>query len=189
MNIGYCRTSTRNQRLDRQLVALETLCDKLYSEQFSAASVKNRPIFDKVLKGLRPGDALVILDLDRAFRSAEDAIVHERLLRERGVKINVVNGAIDTSTADGNREFQNRAVNAEWERRKISERTIEGLKAARMRGQRLGAEPKMSDCELLAAKVKIEAGDVSIADIAARYDLEPWSVTRAIRRWEQNVHN
>ncbi len=189
MKIGYCRTSTKNQRLDRQLIALEALCDKLYTERFSAASVKNRPVFDKVLKGLRTEDVLVILDLDRAFRSAEDAIVHERLLRERGVKINVINGAIDTSTADGNRDFQNRAVNAEWERRKISERTIEGLRAARMRGQRLGAEPKMSDCELRTAKSMIEAGEVSITEIALLYDLQPWSVTRAIRRWEQNAQN
>lgn len=48
---------------------------------------------------MSPGDVLVIWDLDRAFRSAEDAIVQERLLRERGIRIEVVNKAIDTSTA------------------------------------------------------------------------------------------
>ncbi len=175
--------------MDRQINGLKGKCDRYIEERVSAASVKKRPKFKALLEKLQSGDTLVIWDLDRAFRSAEDAIVQERLLRERGIGIEVVNGAIDTSTADGNRDFQNRAVNAEWERRKISERTIDGLKAARKKGKRLGPEPKMSDCELRQARALINSGKITIVEIAAHYGLQPWSVTRAIRRMEQSAYH
>ncbi len=182
MRYGYIRVSRKKQRLDRQICGLKGKCDRFIEEKVSAASVKKRRKFRALLENLQPGDTLVIWDLDRAFRSAEDAIVQERLLRERGIKIEVVNGAIDTSTAIGNRDYQSRAVAAEYERRVISERTIDGLKAARQRGARLGAQPKMSESELRLAKSMIEAGDASVAEIAAQFDLQPWSVTRAIQR-------
>ncbi len=46
--------------------------------------------------------------------------------------------AAQTDTADGKYSYIVTAAAAESERKKISERTIEGLKAARKRGQRLG---------------------------------------------------
>lgn len=188
MRHGYLRVSRKKQKIDRQKAGLKGHCDKFHIERLSAATVKNRPVFNKLLHSiLKPGDALVIWDLDRAFRSAEDAIVQERLLREQGIKIEVVNGAIDTSTANGNRDFQNRAVNAEYERRIISERTIAGLREARKKGKRLGRPPIMSDKELRAAKKMIDAGRASRREIAEKYDIEPWTVTRAIQRFEKRL--
>ncbi len=181
------RVSRKKQRLDRQKHGLRGRCDIYIEEKVSAATVKKRPKFVALLKKLKRGDTLVIWDLDRAFRSAEDAIVQERLLRERGVKIEVVNGAIDTSTARGNREYQSRAVAAEYERRITSERTVQGLKVAKRKGKRLGRRPKMSARQLLAAKRKISTGEALIEEIAARYGVWPWSLTRAIRRMEEKV--
>jgi len=71
------------------------------------------------------------------------------------------------------------------ERRTISKRTKEGLKAAKKRGKRLGRPPAMSKRQLLAAKLKLETGDASVAEIAALNGVHPWTVTRSIKRLEE----
>ncbi len=182
MRYGYIRISTKSQNPDRQIHALNARCDRLFEERFSAASVKNRDVFKEVLRLLNPGDVLVILDLDRAFRNAEEAIVTERVLREQRIIIEVVNCPIDTSTAEGNRDFQMRAVNAEYERRRISERTIQGLIATRAKGTRLGREPKMTTEQVIAAQQMIEAKEASVSEIAAANGVHPWTLTRNINR-------
>ncbi len=137
MKIGYLRVSTKTQRVDRQISGLKDLCDRLYIEKLSAVA-KKRPIFDKVLNELKSGDTLFVWDLDRAFRSKEDALYHEKDLRKRGIKFHAMNFEIETDTADGKYTYVVAAAASERERKKISERTIEGLKEAVKRGQRLG---------------------------------------------------
>ncbi len=185
MKIGYLRVSTKGQRPDRQINGLKGLCDKLHIEKLSAVAAK-RPVFDKLMQNLRYGDSFIVWDLDRAFRSTEDAIVHERMFRENGIEFITVNIEINTSTADGNHEFQTRAAAAERERKKISERTIEGLKEAVKRGSQLGRPPKLTNKQILLAKNQIQAG-VTIKKLAARYGVAPWTITRSIKRLEEKA--
>ena len=183
MKIGYLRVSTKTQKLDRQINGLEDLCDKLYVEKLSAVA-KKRPVFDEVLHELKRGDTLFVWDLDRAFRSTEDALFHEKGLRKRGIKFYAMNFDIETETADGKYSYVVTAAAAERERKKISERTIEGLKAARLRGQRLGPPAKMTDEQIRVAKAKIEANEATIAEMAALNRVHPSTVTRSIQRLE-----
>ncbi len=177
--------STKTQRPDRQINGLKELCDRLYIETLSAVADK-RPVFDKALNKLQRGDTLFVWDLDRAFRSTEDALYHEKNLRKRGIKFHAMNFDIETDTADGKYSYVITAAAAERERKKISERTIEGLKAARIRGSRLGAPPKMTDEQIWAAKAKIEAKKATIAEMAALNGVHPSTVTRSIRRYKNS---
>ena len=68
MKIAYLRVSTEEQNLHRQFDALSDVCDQVYCERLSGVATK-RPVFDKVMNLLKPGDTLVVWDLDRAFRS------------------------------------------------------------------------------------------------------------------------
>ncbi len=183
MKIGYLRVSTEEQRPDRQIDGLEPLCDKLYIETVSAIS-KKRPVFESVLAKLESGDSLVVWDLDRAFRSTVDAITHANQLRERNIDFVIVTLGVDTSTADGMLVYTVIAAFAEHERRRLSERTKEGLQAAKKRGQRLGRPPKMTDNQIISAMQKIETKQVNISEVAALYDVHPWTLTRAIKRFE-----
>lgn len=182
MIYGYLRTSTKKQRIDRQLNGLKGLCDQLFIEKLSAASVKNRPIFNQIMSLLKHGDTFLIWDLDRAFRNTQDAIHHAKLFKERGVIFKAADTEIDISTGDKYYNYVSCAAAAERDRMKISERTIEGLEAARARGVRLGRPPKMTDRQIRTAKAMIKAGVASIADIATLHHVTPWTVTRAIRR-------
>ena len=186
MKIGYLRVSTKTQRPDRQINGLKDLCDKLYIEKLSAVAEK-RPIFDKVLSELVSGDTLFVWDLDRAFRSTEDALFHEKDLRKRGIKFHAMNFEIDTVTADGKYSYTITAAAAERERKKISERTIEGLKEAVKRGQRLGPPLKLSESQVFTAKRKIEAMEASTVGMAALYGVHPSTITRSIKRLEEKA--
>jgi len=183
MKIGYLRVSTEEQRPDRQIDGLEPICDALYIEKVSAVNRK-RPIFEKILDELGPGDTLVVWDLDRAFRSTVDAITQAEQLRERGIDFQIVTLGVDTSTADGKLVYTVIAAFAEHERNRLSERTKEGLRAALKRGQRLGPPPKMTDAQIRAAKLKIEAKEASVAEMAALNGVHPMTITRSIKRLE-----
>jgi len=186
MKIGYLRVSTKTQRPDRQISGLKDLCDRLYIEKLSAVAEK-RPIFDKVLSELTHGDTLFVWDLDRAFRSTEDALFHEKDLRERGIKFHAMNFEIATDTADGKYSYTVTAAAAERERKKISERTIEGLKEAVKRGVRLGPPTKMTDAEILTAQRKIETKEASVAEMAALNGVHPSTVARSIKRLKNKL--
>lgn len=187
MIYGYLRVSTKTQRIDRQANGLKDICDKLYVERLSATAAK-RPIFEQVLNELQSGDTLVVWDLDRAFRNAEDALAHRRRLCSRGIEFRAMNIEIDTQSADGKYNYTMAAAAAERERDKISERTIEGLVAARLRGSRLGRPPKMTNRQIVSAKQKIDAKEASVAELAALNGVQPWTLTRAIKRLIQSGH-
>lgn len=179
--IGYLRVSTPEQKLDRQFHGLEGLCDELFVEQVSAVT-RHRPVFQAVLAGLRSGDALVVWDLDRAFRSVIDAITVADRLRARGVEFQIVNLQVDTSTATGMFIYTVMSAAAEYERRYLVQRTKEGLAAARSRGKRLGRPPKLSADDLRKARFRIETRREKVKTVAADFDVKPWTLTRALRR-------
>jgi len=137
MKIGYLRVSTEDQNHQRQIDSLKTVCDALYTETLSATS-KKRPVFEKVLRKLKLGDTLVVHDLDRAFRSTIDALSHAERLRERGVEFQILSLNVDTSTPAGQLVYTVMAAFAQYERQCLSQRTKEGMAAAKRRGKHVG---------------------------------------------------
>ncbi len=185
MKIGYLRVSTEEQRPDRQIDALTPICDELHIEKLSAVA-KRRPVYEKIIKRLNSGDIFVIWDLDRAYRSAKDALNELDNLRERGIEIQIASINIDTSTPHGMLIYTFISGLAEFERRLNSERTKQGLAAARKRGVRLGPPIKMSDAQVRSAIRKIASKEASVAEIAALNGVHPSTVTRSIRRLDAN---
>ncbi len=186
MKIGYLRVSTEEQKPDRQIDALTPICDELHIEKLSATA-KKRPVYEKIIGSLRSGDVFVIWDLDRAFRSAKDALNELDNLRERGIEIQIASINIDTSTPHGMLIYTFISGLAEFERRLLSERTKQGLAAARKRGQRLGPPPKMSDAQIRTAMHKIETKEASVGEMAALNGVHPSTITRSIKRLKEKV--
>lgn len=180
MKIGYLRVSSEDQCEDRQVDLLAPICDELHVEKLSAVA-KSRPVFESLFTRLNAGDSLVVWSLDRAFRNTKDALIHADQLKERGVHFQIVSLGVDTATADGKLAYTMVAAVAEHERNRLSERTKQGLEAARRRGQRLGRPPKLTSHQLNTAQRQIAAG-VQIKDLAGFFGVHPWTLTRAIRR-------
>lgn len=65
MKVGYVRTSTTEQKLDRQLIQMKELgVEKIFQEQQSGKDT-NRLEFQKMLKYIRKNDELIVSSLDR----------------------------------------------------------------------------------------------------------------------------
>lgn len=184
--VGYLRVSTHEQRPDRQIDGLSALCDELHFETLSATS-RRRPVYEAVIARLKRGDTLVVWDLDRAFRSVIDAVTEAENLQQNGIEFHIVNLQIDTATPAGMLVYVVMSAIAEFERRQLSQRTLEGLAAARRRGARLGRPPKLSAEQLAAAKLRLSSTPETMTSIASEYGVAPWSLTRALRR-QENLH-
>jgi len=144
MKIGYLRVSTEDQSHQRQFDSLEAVCDELHTETLSAIN-KKRPVFERVINKLQAGDTLVVHDLDRAFRSALDALKQAEQLRKRGVEFQILSLNVDTGTPAGQLVFTVMAAFAQYERQCLSQRTKEGMAAARRRGKHIGRPKKKKE--------------------------------------------
>jgi DNA invertase Pin-like site-specific DNA recombinase len=144
VRIGYGRVSTRDQNPDSQRDALAAAgCDKILVDRASG-KLARRPELDKALLVARAGDRLVVTKLDRLGRSLEHLIALSKELQVRDINLVVLDQGIDTATAVGRMFFQILGAIAEFEHALMSERTRDGLEAARARGRTGGQRPKLT---------------------------------------------
>jgi DNA invertase Pin-like site-specific DNA recombinase len=153
VRVGYGRVSTRDQNLDSQRDALAAAgCDEVLVDKASG-KLASRPELDKALLiAARAGDQLVVTKLDRLGRSLEHLIAISAQLQTRGVDLVVLDQGIDTSTAVGRMFFQILGAIAEFEHALMSERTRDGLDAARARGRTGGQKPKLTPRQATVAR-------------------------------------
>lgn len=82
---AYIRVSTKEQKVDRQLAALETFHLKknhVYIEYQSGKDFE-RPVYRKMVKRLRKGDLLIIKSVDRLGRNYDQILVEwQRITKE-----------------------------------------------------------------------------------------------------------
>ncbi|MGI4729699.1 MAG: recombinase family protein [Janthinobacterium lividum] len=128
----------------------------------------------RLLAGVRSGDEVVVLKLDRLGRSLRDLVDVVAMLQEKGVDIVSLHDHINTTTATGRFTFNIFASLAEFERDFIREWTKAGLAAVRARG-RMGGRPAGLTPEklqlALTAKDLHDTGKYSINEVAKRLKL------------------
>ena len=157
MKVGYGRVSTRDQHPEAQLDALSAAgCEKVFVDHASG-KLSRRPQLDRALEvACRPGDLLVVTKLDRLGRSLEHLMELAKELEAAGVGLVVLDQGIDTSTPVGRMFFHILGAIAEFEHALLSERTRDGLAAARARG-RTGGRPAALGPRQLALARQIQA--------------------------------
>lgn len=154
--IGYARVSTTDQKLERQLDALEKYgCEIIFKEKVTGRKA-DRPELSKMMEMLRKGDQLVIYKLNRLGRNFNHLIKLMGEFEERGIDLISLTDAIDTSTSIGRFTFRLFASLAELQADWIVEDTNPGLAAAKARGKKGGRKPGLSD------KAKMKAATVAI---------------------------
>lgn len=165
MKIGYARVSTEEQNLDRQLDSLkEAGCEKIFQEKITGTK-KERPELDKMLEHLRSGDFIIISDLTRLSRSVKDLFSLVDQIEKKGANIKSLKESwMDTSTPQGKLMFTIFAGISQFERDLISQRTLEGLAAARARGRK-GGRPKKDEKSINLALKMYQEKTYSISEI------------------------
>ena len=181
--LGYIRTSTGRQLIDRQILALEKECDQVFIEDGVSAVKKHRPVYEQVTAQLKPGDVLVVSSLDRAFRSVLDALSELEKLHRREVQFKSLTQNFDTTTPEGKLLYVIAAALAEWERQTLSQRTKEGLAAAKKRGKTLGRPHKLIESDIVKARQLLDSNPcTTITELAENLSVCPRTLSRAINR-------
>ena len=105
----------------------------------------------------RPGDCLCVTRLDRLGRSLRELLETVDDLEARDIHLVSLKERLDTSCAAGELVYHVFVAIAPFERRRISERTRDGIAAARQRGRQPG-RPSLDPETVSAARKRIESG-------------------------------
>lgn len=159
MNIyAYCRVSTIDQNLDRQYEAINKYCEennveitKWYEDKVSGKNFERKNYLE-LKEIVEKDDVIIIKELDRFGRSMELIKEEWRYFMDKGVKIIVIDMPLISSDLSGkktldmqfisNLVFEVLCYSAEKEREKLSQRTKEGMEAARNKGVVIGRPTK-----------------------------------------------
>lgn len=149
LSYGYARISSRDQSLSRQIVALHDyglddrhiITDKASGKDFAREGYQTLKT-----QLLRPGDTLVIKELDRPGRNYTQIKVEWQELLQKGVEIVVLDTPMLNTTNKSDLEkklianivFELLAYMSEKERLRIHARQAEGIAAAKAQGKHLG---------------------------------------------------
>ena len=153
----YTRVSTSEQGesglgLDVQEARCQSYADRMdfkvldvAREVQSGKNMTKRPMLLSALAMLKSGEAqtLIVAKLDRLSRSVNDLCSLLEQSEREGWSLVLLDLGIDTTTPAGRVQAQVIAAFAEYERRLISQRTLEAMKAAKARGVHCGATSKV----------------------------------------------
>jgi DNA invertase Pin-like site-specific DNA recombinase len=146
--IGYARVSTGHQSLDQQLDAITAAGvdpNRVYTDKLSGTSTREqRTGLTALLDYARPGDAIVVVGIDRLGRNAAEVMTTIRELRDRDIVLRSLREGIDSGNPTGRMIAGVLASLAELELELGRERRAAAREARRARGQSIG-RPKALD--------------------------------------------
>jgi DNA invertase Pin-like site-specific DNA recombinase len=185
MKFGYMRVSTIDQNLDRQKKQLQDFgCERIFFEKMTG-NKRERPELNRMLEFLRAEDTVVVTDLTRLSRSTKDLIEITELISQKGAHLKSLKESwLDTTTAHGKMLFTIFAGIAQFERDLTSERTKEGILAAKKRGK-LPGRPKADEEKIKYALYLIEQG-MSRTDAAEKAGISRMTLYRKVQKEERN---
>jgi DNA invertase Pin-like site-specific DNA recombinase len=181
--LGYARVSTGHQSLDQQLDALAAAGvhpDRIYRDKLSGTSTREqRPGLAALLDYARPGDAIVVVGIDRLGRNAAEVMTTIRDLGERSIVLRSLREGIDTSNATGRMVAGVLASLAELELELGRERRAAAREAHRIRGQHIG-RPNVLDAKKAGLAQRMHANGESASMIANALGVSRATVYRVL---------
>jgi DNA invertase Pin-like site-specific DNA recombinase len=179
MIIGYARVSTEDQNLDGQLDALKAAgAERIFADKITGTA-RSRPELDRLLDQLRQGDVITVTKYDRLARSLRDLLDIVDTIQAHGAGFRSLAEDIDTTTPAGRLVFHVFASIAQFERERISERTREGLDAARKRGRVGGRPPALSPVQRDEVKRMRDDEGRSLPEIAQLFRVSVKTIRRS----------
>lgn len=194
---GYARVSSKEQNLDRQILALEGYVNKenILVDKASGKDLE-RPAYQalKGALGLRKGDTLYITSLDRLSRNKADIRQELEWMKRKGVRLKILD--LPTSMVDipeGQQwiieMIQNILIEvlssiAEQERLTIRQRQREGIEAAKRKGRHLGRPPLAEPENFQTAYGEWKAGRLTAKQAMERMGVRKTSFYRMVKAHE-----
>ena len=143
----YARVSTADQSCQNQLAELRQYATARgwslpheYVDEGVSGTKESRPALDALLKDARRRrfDVLLVWSLDRVGRSLRHLLTVIEELQGLNVALVALRDGLDMSTAAGRLQMAVLGALSQFERDRLRERTIAGLRRARAEGKCLG---------------------------------------------------
>lgn len=174
----YLRVSTADQKLDLQFDGLRAYADRAgldivreYSDQAVSGRKQGRPQLDALMKDARnyAFDCILVWKFDRFARSTKHLLTALEEFDHLGIRFVSIQDQIDTTSPMGKAMFTLIGAMAELESSLISERITAGMKAAKMRGKRLG-RPKTSTVVVERVEELARTTELSVREIHQKFE-------------------
>ena len=196
---GYARVSTRGQKEDRQMAALQEFGVAAEHITVEKQSGKNfdRPLYQALAQALRTGDVLVVQSIDRLGRNYQEIMEQWRVItKEKKVDIRILDMPLldTTRTKDLLGTFISDVVLqllsfvAENERNNIRQRQAEGIAAAKARGIRFGKPKIPMPDNFQELYQQWEMDYISTEDFAALCHVGRSTLYKRIREYRELIH-
>lgn len=176
---AYMRISTnhKTQKVDRQKqVIIEYSVnngfniDEFVSDIITGGTkADNRANYHNMKKQLRNGDTLIISDVDRLGRNADDVIVEIKDLQSKGIRVVALDVPFLNDWEKMNDDSLSKMIIdifvtlkahiAQQEKEKIHDRVIQGLNVARAKGKKLGRPVTGVPKEFIKEYNKFQSGE------------------------------
>ncbi len=191
----YARVSTtRDQKPEVQVDELRKYCvargwnvvSEIVDQGFSGKT-DQRPGFKQLMTLVRSRkvDVVIVVKLDRLFRSLKHLVVTFQDFTELGVEFVSLRDQMDMTTASGRLLLHVIGAMAEFEAELIRERTLAGLDHARSKGVRLG-RPQKHDPEAI---LKLRQQGLSYRQIQKQLNVPQgviWDAIQCARKTSPN---
>lgn len=193
MDYGYARVSTKEQNIDRQIIALQEFGiaeRQIYVDRQSGKDF-NRPRYQALMRKLKSDDTLVIKSIDRLGRNYDEILEQWRIItKEKQAAIVVLDmPLLDTrknrdltGTLIADIVLQLLSYVAETEREYIRQRQAEGIAAAKARGVQFGRRPMTPPENFPLIRDRWEQGELSARAAAAELQV----THRTFLKWVNN---
>ena len=157
----YGRVSTVDQHTEIQEQALKARYPEgVYREEKkTGTTMAGREVLQLILDMIGRGDKLVVWKLDRLARNVADLSRIVAILEKKGAALEIIDQAIDTSTASGKAFLQMLGVFAEFETNLRKERQKAGIEKAKEAGKHLGRKAILTAKQREQIRVRREKGE------------------------------
>lgn len=195
---GYARVSSKEQNLDRQILALEKyvkkeniLVDKASGKDLERSAYQAL----KGALGLRKGDTLFITSLDRLSRNKADIRQELQWMKDKGIRLKILDLPTSLVEAPEGQQWiiemiQNILIEvlssiAEQERLTIRRRQSEGIEAAKRKGKHFGRPPLPEPDNLVETYREWKTGKITAKEAMKKVGMQKTSFYRKVREFEQ----
>jgi DNA invertase Pin-like site-specific DNA recombinase len=192
MIYGYTRVSTRGQLKDghslevQEREILSRYQNAVVEYEAYTGTTTERPVFNKVIEGLKQGDTLVVTKLDRLARNTVEGIQIVQELFDKGVAVHVLNVGLLENTSMGRFFLTTLLAVAEMERNTIIERTQTGKAIAKTKeGFKEGRPKEYTDTQINMALDLLK--EHSYTEVEKMTKISKSTLTREMRKRKANI--
>lgn len=174
---AYMRISTNHQKTDRQKQTIIEYSvkngfniDAFVSDTITGGTkADNRPNYHNMKEHFRKGDTLIVSDVDRLGRNADDVIVEIKDLQSRGIRVVALDVPFLNDWEKMNDDSLSKMIIdifvtlkahiAQQEKEKIHDRVMQGLEVAKAKGKKLGRPATGVPKEFIKEYNKLQNGE------------------------------